>query len=401
MGQRPDDLEPRNNDYESSFERSQDLAGRNTEAMRERLGSGGPLADDAPDEVIVTRTDYIVEGAEPPVQDMATTGQTGRANDTDLGRSSDVSGDSGDSGDESTAEIRGDIEDTRARMGNTIDAIQEKLSPQRLMEQAKETARDATIGRAQEMASNVADTAKETGSTIMDTIRENPIPVALTAIGVGWLIWGARRSAADRRDERDYWNARNGRYDRYGRYGYDRYGRFDDQYRNGTYQGQQDNGRMNQMADKVQNTASRVGDQIQDTANRVGDQVQDMASNVSDRAGDAADYAQWQARRARSWFEQTWDDNPLLVAGAALAAGTIIGLALPETQMENQLMGEARDNLVEKAQGVAEDTVQKAQHAANKAADQVQNQAQQQRQQQQQQSQQNQQKAGTNQQSKS
>ena len=138
---------------------------------------------------------------------------------------------------------------------------------------------------------------------------------------------------------------------------------------------------MNQMADKVQNTASRVGDQIQDTANRVGDQVQDMASNVSDRAGDAADYAQWQARRARSWFEQTWDDNPLLVAGAALAAGTIIGLALPETQMENQLMGEARDNLVEKAQGVAEDTVQKAQQAANKATDQVQNQAQQQKQQ--------------------
>ena len=381
MGQRPDDLEPQNNDYESSFERSQEIAGRNTEAMRERLGSGGPLTDETPDEVIVTRADYVV--AEPPLQG---TTQAGGANDMGNAYNADNSDNTSDTGDESTAEIRGDIEDTRARMGSTIDAIQEKLSPQRLMEQAKETARDATIGKAQEMASNVADTAKETGSTLMDTIRENPVPVALTAIGLGWLLWGARRKAADRRDERDYWNARNGRYGQYDRYG--RYSGYDDRYRNGMYQPRQDNGRMSQMADKVQDTAGRVGDQMQNAANKVGDQVQDAASTVADRAGDAADYAQWQAQRARSWLEQTWEDNPLLVAGAALAAGALIGLSVPETQMENQLMGDARDSLVEKAQGVAEDTVQKAQDTATKAAHQVENQAQQQ-------------KAATNQQSKS
>ena len=381
MGQRPDDLEPQNNDYESSFERSQEIAGRNTEAMRERLGSGGPLTDETPDEVIVTRADYVV--AEPPLQG---TTQAGGANAMGNAYNADNSDNTSDTGDESTAEIRGDIEDTRARMGSTIDAIQEKLSPQRLMEQAKETARDATIGKAQEMASNVADTAKETGSTLMDTIRENPVPVALTAIGLGWLLWGARRKAADRRDERDYWNARNGRYGQYDRYG--RYSGYDDRYRNGMYQPRQDNGRMSQMADKVQDTAGRVGDQMQNAASKVSDQVQDAASTVADRAGDAADYAQWQAQRARSWLEQTWEDNPLLVAGAALAAGALIGLSVPETQMENQLMGDARDSLVEKAQGVAEDTVQKAQDTATKAAHQVENQAQQQR-------------AATNQQSKS
>ena len=381
MGQRPDDLEPQNNDYESSFERSQEIAGRNTEAMRERLGSGGPLTDETPDEVIVTRADYVV--AESPLEG---TTQVGGANNMGNAYNADNSDNTSDTGDESTAEIRGDIEDTRARMGSTIDAIQEKLSPQRLMEQAKETARDATIGKAQEMASNVADTAKETGSTLMDTIRENPVPVALTAIGLGWLLWGARRKAADRRDERDYWNARNGRYGQYDRYG--RYSGYDDRYRNGMYQPRQDDGRMSQMADKVQDTAGRVGDQMQNAASKVSDQVQDAASTVADRAGDAADYAQWQAQRARSWLEQTWEDNPLLVAGAALAAGALIGLSVPETQMENQLMGDARDSLVEKAQGVAEDTVQKAQDTATKAAHQVENQAQQQR-------------AATNQQSKS
>lgn len=396
MGQRTDDLEPRDNDYESSFERSQDIAGQNAEEMRERLGPGSNIP---PDDVVVTRAEYIVEGPGVPVNEVVVPEDTNDTGYTTGSRNARDSGDTDntdDSGDQSTTEIRDDIEDTRARMGSTIDAIQEKLSPQRLMDEAKDTVRDATIGKAQEMASNVADTAKETGSTLMDTIRDNPVPVALTAVGLGWLIWGARRKATERRDERDYWNARYGRYGRY-----DQYGRYDDHYRNGTYQGQQDNGRVGQMADKVQDTASRVGDQIQNTANKVGDQVQDMAGNVADRASDAADYAQWQAQRAKSWLEQTWDDNPLLVAGAALAAGTIIGLSLPETHIENKLMGEARDDLVEKAQGLAEDTVQKAQTAANKATDQVQNQAQQQKQQQQQQqNQQSQQKTAPNQQTK-
>ena len=51
-----------------------------------------------------------------------------------------------DATDETDA-IRGDIEDTRANMSSTIDAIQEKLSPQRLTEQAKDAVRDATVGR--------------------------------------------------------------------------------------------------------------------------------------------------------------------------------------------------------------------------------------------------------------
>ena len=89
-------------------------------------------------------------------------------------------------------------------MSSTIDAIQEKLSPQRLTEQAKDAVRDATVGRVQDMASNITETARDTGSTLMDTIRENPLPAALVGIGVGWLFLSARRKAA----ERDRWRSR-------------------------------------------------------------------------------------------------------------------------------------------------------------------------------------------------
>ena len=76
---------------------------------------------------------------------------------------------------------RAEIERTRTDMSETVDAIQDKLSPQNIKEQAKEQAKD---------------TAKGAGSTIMETIRENPVPAALTGIGLGWLFVSARRSSS-------------------------------------------------------------------------------------------------------------------------------------------------------------------------------------------------------------
>ena len=73
------------------------------------------------------------------------------------------------------------------------------------------------------MASNIADTAKDTGSGLMDSIRENPLPAALVGIGAGWLFLSARRRAA----ERDRWRPGYGSgYDDrgYGRYGTRDYG---------------------------------------------------------------------------------------------------------------------------------------------------------------------------------
>src|SRR5579875_3678122 len=46
--------------------------------------------------------------------------------------------------------IRDDIEETRSQLGDTIDAIQEKLSPQRITRQVTDSVREATIGKAEE-----------------------------------------------------------------------------------------------------------------------------------------------------------------------------------------------------------------------------------------------------------
>jgi ElaB/YqjD/DUF883 family membrane-anchored ribosome-binding protein len=273
-----------------------------------------------------------------------------------------------------TEAIRSDIDGTRANMSSTIDAIQEKLSPQRLTEQAKGAVRDATVGKVQDMASNITNTTRDTGSSLMDSIRENPLPAALVGIGVGWLFLSARRRAA----ERDRWRPRygSGYYDRdygrygasgYGRYGrsangypYDRYGQYGSSQYRGQYGSSQssreENGKMSQMTDAARDKLSDVGDR-----------AQEMTDTVKERASDMADQAQWQAQRARGWLEQTWDENPLVVAGAALAAGALVGLSIPSTDAERELMGEASGNVLQKAADTAQDVTQNVSEKAQQA----------------------------------
>jgi hypothetical protein len=82
-------------------------------------------------------------------------------------------------------------------MTETIDELQERLSPSHLKEQvreqvieqykqARETVREATIGKVEDMVERVSDTMYETRRSIVDTVTTNPIPSALVGIGLAW-----------------------------------------------------------------------------------------------------------------------------------------------------------------------------------------------------------------------
>jgi len=134
--------------------------------------------------------------------------------------------DSEDTPTEETEEIRAQIEETRSGMSQTIDQITERLSPTNIKEQVKEqvieqyeevkdTVREATIGRAEDMVRYAGETVDEVRYGTMETIRANPIPAALTALGLGWL-WMNRRSGQRSRS----YGSRARQYDQ----GYDRGG---------------------------------------------------------------------------------------------------------------------------------------------------------------------------------
>src|SRR2546429_67190 len=99
----------------------------------------------------------------------------------------------------SVERIEYDIAATRERMGVTLEELGARLNPNRLKREAITTVRAATIGRVETAARKTATRAAKTGRKATDLVRENPLPIAVTAVGLGWLVWRWSRGAAARR----------------------------------------------------------------------------------------------------------------------------------------------------------------------------------------------------------
>ena len=81
-------------------------------------------------------------------------------------------------------EIRSQIEQTRAEMSDTIDAIQSRLSPKRVLADAKDAVTDATVGRVKRLTQRTYGS----GGGVLQRVQDNPLPVALMATAAAGLL---------------------------------------------------------------------------------------------------------------------------------------------------------------------------------------------------------------------
>jgi len=301
--------------------------------------------------------------------------------------------------DEEIIVTRVQIEQTRAEMSDTIDAIKEKLSPPHLVQEAKESVQEAAanfahqtvdkakdtvagaVDSAREAVGNVVDTAREkvgsamdsarqavgpavesarqavapavesareTGSYLMDTIKQNPMPAALIGLGVGWLYMNQRNrpSAMPRRYDQSAPSSDWPEWSSSASAGQNR----EDWRGSSSWQSGQDQSSNG----PVQSAKAAVSEKLQG----VQEQVSQIGARAQQGAGQVADQAQ------RLFWE-----NPLAVGAMALALGAGLGLAIPQTPQENRLMGDARDQLVDRAQQTAQEIGQKVQAVASEAID--------------------------------
>ena len=257
---------------------------------------------------------------------------------------------------DSTKRIRSDIERTREDMSETIDEIQERLSPATLAAQAKEAVKEQTVGRVKDAARGVSESASNTAEGIREGVRQNPWPAIMIGAGTAWMLFdGIRRGANNSRSYGEYRGRRM-----YGRAGGEEYFEHGD----GTT-GYYETGEGSDV---------NTGGAAYGSGYRGG-----YASGSRGAYGSGyADYAQRRGARAMEKVSQTSSQlkdlmsrNPLVVGAVAAAVGVAVGLALPETERENQLMGETRDNLVERAQDMAQGAVAKAKEVAVDATSKV------------------------------
>lgn len=307
---------------------------------------------------------------------------------------------------ESERAIRERIDATRARMGDTVEEIGDRVNPDRLQRELKERAREqvdefkhTAKQKAREKMRDVEHGMADTGRGVWDTIKENPIPAGMVGVGLAWLMANGRSRGEDRHDRelRSYRSA--GGYRDYATYseagpagfgagysppaggfqsrGMESTAPIHESYERGLREGGEESGegRAGQAADRVRHEADRVRHQAEDMAESVRDKGDQLAHRASDeleqvrhRAEHWGEEAQERVRRAEHRVEDAVRENPMAAGAVAAALGFAAGMMIPETRKEHEMMGPTRDRLLDRAQDTARRAGEKAKEVARETA---------------------------------
>ena len=223
-------------------------------------------------------------------------------------------------------EIEREIGQTRNRLSRDIDELGNKLSPQHLKEEAKSAIKGAAHGA----VSNVGEQARRTGSRLVEVIRENPLPVIAVGAGVTWLL--TQRSGSE---------VSGSKMARYAYTGPER--RQGDSWQSGSG-----------IRGRVGGTVSGVKDSLSEAASSVAERAGEFKDRAGERIGDLGSEARRKSRRIKTNLQHAAEENPLALAIGAAVVGLALGMLLPGTQREDELMGSSRDQLVDRAERTAE-----------------------------------------------
>lgn len=194
----------------------------------------------------------------------------------------------------SPAELEAAIAATRARIGADLDALAYRLSPERFRERARgslEEVQEVVMSTVQEVAQAVAERTKEASSSFFELAKANPLPAALIGLGLGLLAAGGATAARGRWQERDE--------------------------RGGT-----------------------------DSAASAGEAYYGQAYDYRPAPEDASG-------RNRRGLAHWVEEQPLAAGLLGVILGAAIGLGLPGTRYENELLGPRRDAAFERASEAA------------------------------------------------
>ena len=189
------------------------------------------------------------------------------------------------------ADLERDSDAIRADMDRTIEAIESKFSPREVVDRSLDYVRD-----------HGAEIAERVG----ETVRANPIPVAMTAAGLIWL------TASLVRQQGGLMSESSGADDAGRRYGAEEADEENDWEEAGEVNGEASRA----QPEDVRSTPRIVGHRLARSARAVGRQVGE----------------------ARHSAAQSVAEQPVFWGMLALAAGALLGSALPASEYEKRAL---------------------------------------------------------------
>lgn len=244
------------------------------------------------------------------------------------------------------ATLEREIDQTRANMDQTLGALERKFSPGQLLDQAMEFARE-----------NGGEFANNLGRSV----KENPVPALLTAVGIAWMVASSNRPKPSLADAYD---------DRYARddsnaVDFDDTGYEDDA-------GDQTEGltdKAQRLKASAEGTLSEAGQRVKSAAERARQKLTGTKDTVSAGLRRTSGSAQVQTQRVREGFNSLLSEQPLLLGALGIAVGAAIGAALPPTEQEDRLFGSARDKALSEVKQRGNETYKQVRDKVNAVGD--------------------------------
>ena len=300
----------------------------------------------------------------------------------------------------STRDLESQAETERSQIAATLDELRSRMSTGQMVDQALSYVR--------------GHGGTEFMRTLGDQVKTDPLPIALVAAGLGWLMVGQRRPEARTHspsivpDEMPY----DQRFTEKAR---ETSGEVAGALRDSTQAaaerarsvlaGARDSTEqatssafdtMVSARDRAQGAATTAGESlssaydaasgaagrassaVSDTAAAlsrrtydVRDRVLDVGRNTASRARQASGSVAEQAGRAQNTISRLIHEQPVIVGAIGLAIGAVIGASLPRSRQEDEPMGEASESLKAAAEGIAREQFARAQEAGGRIVEKV------------------------------
>jgi hypothetical protein len=235
-------------------------------------------------------------------------------------------------------EILAEIEHTRHEMDSTLSAIEQRLTPGQLMDQGLDYLKNSG--------------ANEFVDNLGGQVKTNPLPVALVGIGLAWLMAGGRGQPS------------YGSYQSSGPGIGERAGEMKDQMKDklsGTAQS------MRESASSAMSSARSTLDSARNTATQAGSRMTELGQTARERISSLGETARNRMGQARGGMDYMMREQPLALGAIGLAIGACMAAMAPRTRPEDELMGDARDRLMDKAKEVGQEKLEDAKQVANAA----------------------------------
>lgn len=171
------------------------------------------------------------------------------------------------------------VDDARARLSQTVDALGEQLSPGQLLDQ-------------------VFNLTKEQGGEFADNlgrqVKDNPLALLLTGVGVTWLVAGSGSSSQ----------------------------------------------KPESHLPPHHNMSSSVG---------LSSDNDTMATRVQAGMDSGAEAIKEKTEMVSNQLQRTLREHPLVMGGLGIALGAALGALIPPTAAEDKLLGKKSDQAISKA----------------------------------------------------